>query len=80
MAQRSARWLGNEGDKGRRLTLEALKIKVGVKVESDLRRGEIIRVDLTNLAKGRKSLSASSIDEKNAGPTGNVLIIDANHV
>ena len=87
MAQRSARWLGNEGDKGRCLTLEALqlgfnhfKIKVGVNVESGLRREEIIRVDLTNLSKGRKSLSASSIDEKNVGPTANVLMIDGNQV
>ena len=41
-------------------------------------RRKIIRVDLTNLPKGRKSLSASNIDEKNAGPTGGVLMMDAN--
>ena len=83
----AAGWLGCGDDKVRRLTPEALqqgsnhfKMKVGVNVESDLHRGEIIRVDLTNLSKGRKSLSASSIDEKNVGPTGNVLIIDGNQV
>ena len=45
-------------------------MKMGVNVESDLRRGEIIRVDLTNLSKRRNFVSASSIDEKNAGPDG----------
>lgn len=77
MTQRSARWLEYEDDRVRRLTLDArqlgfnhFKMKVGVNVESGPRLEEVICVDLTNLPKGRKPLSASSIDEKNAGPTG----------
>ena len=55
------------------------EIKPGVK-RSDLRRREIIRVDLTNLSKRWGSPSVSSIDEKNAGPTRNVLMIDSKKV
>ena len=72
-----------EGDEGRHLTLEVLQLGFNHFKEGGcqrLRRGEIIRVDLTNLFKGRKSLSANSIDEKTAGPTGNVLMTDANQV
>ena len=86
----SAGWLGYDDDKVRRLTLEALqqgfshfKMKVGANVESDLRRGEVIRSvidDPANLPEGRKPPSPSSIEGKNAGPTGNVLMIDANQV
>ena len=86
----SAGWLGYDDDKVRRLTLEALhqgfnhfKMKVGSNVESDLRRGKVIRSvidDPANLPKGRKPPSLSSIEGKNAGPTGNVLMIDANQV
>ena len=50
--------------------LQPLQDEGGVNVESDLRRGEVTRVDLTSLSKRRKS-----IHEKNAGPTGNVLMI-----
>ena len=86
----SAGWLGYDDDKVRRLTLEALhqgfnhfKMKVGSSVESDLRRGKVIRSvidDPANLPKGRKPPSPSSIEGKNAGPTGNVLMIDVNQV
>jgi L-fuconate dehydratase len=86
----SAGWLGYDDDKVRRLTLEALqqgfshfKMKVGANVESDLRRGELIRSvidDPANRPEGRKPPSPSSIQGKNAGPTGNVLMIDANQV
>ena len=86
----SAGWLGYDDDKVRRLTLEALqrgfshfKMKVGANVESDLRRGMVIRSvidDPANLPEGRKPPIPSSIQGKNAGPTGNVLMIDANQV
>ena len=86
----SAGWLGYDDDKVRRLTLEALqqgfshfKMKVGANVESDLRRGMVIRSvidDPANLPEGRKPPIPSSIEGKNAGPTGNVLMIDANQV
>jgi len=86
----SAGWIGYDDDKVRRLTLEALqqgfshfKMKVGADIESDLNRGKIIRSvidDPANLPKGRKPPSASSIEGKNAGPTGSVLMIDANQV
>lgn len=86
----SAGWLGYDDDKVRRLTLEALqqgfshfKMKVGANVESDLRRGMVIRSvidDPANLPEGRKPPSPSCIEGKNAGPTGNVLMIDANQV
>jgi len=86
----STGWIGYEDDKVRHLTLEALKkgfnhfkMKVGTNVESDLRRGRIIRSvidDPGNLPESRKSPSPSSIEGKNAGPTGSVLMIDANQV
>ncbi len=78
----SAGWLGYDDDKVRRLTLEALqqgfshfKMKVGANVESDLRRGMVIRSvidDPANLPEGRKPPIPSCIEGKNAGPTGNV--------
>jgi L-fuconate dehydratase len=86
----SAGWIGYDDDKVRRLTLEALhqgfshfKMKVGAGVESDLRRGKTIRSvidDPANLPEGRKPPSPGSIEGKNAGPTGNVLMVDANQV
>ena len=58
MTQKSARWLGYEDDKVRRLTLEALqlgfnhlKMKVGFNVEGGICQGDTIRVDLPNLSK-----------------------------
>jgi len=58
-------------------------MKVGSDVESDLRRGKVIRSvidDPANLPKGREPPSQSSIEGENAGPTGNVLMIDINQV
>jgi len=58
-------------------------MKVGSNVESDLRRGKVIRSvidDPANLPKGRGPPSPSSIKGKHAGPTGNVLMIEANQV
>jgi len=85
----SAGWLGYD-DKVRRLTLETLqrgfnhfKVKVGSNVESDLHREKVIRSvidDSANPPKGRAPPSPSSIEGKNAEPTGNVLMIDANQV
>jgi len=49
-------------------------MKVGSNVESDLNRGEVTRSiidDPANLPKGRKP---------HAGPTGNILMIDANQI
>lgn len=86
----SAGWIGYDDDKVRHLTLEALKqgfnhfkMKVGANIESDLRRGRVIRSvidDPANLPEGRNPPSLSSIEGKNAGPTGSVLMIDANQV
>ena len=84
-----AGWLRYDDDKVRWLTLEALYqgfnhfMKVGSNVESDLHRGEVTRSiidDPANLPKGRNPPRRSSIEEKNAGPTGNVLMIDANQI
>ena len=58
-------------------------MKLGSNVESDLHRGKVTRSiidDPANLPKGRNPPSPSSIEGKNAGPTGNVLMIDANQV
>lgn len=86
----STGWIGYDDDKVRRLTLEALKqgfthfkMKVGTNVDADLRRGRAIRSvidDPRNLPEGRKLPSPRSIEGKNAGPTGCVLMIDANQV
>jgi len=85
-----AGWLWYNNDKVRWLTLEALhqgfnhfKMKVGSNVESDLNPGEVTRSiidDPANLPKGRKPPSRSSTEGKNAGPTGNALMIDANKI
>jgi len=58
-------------------------MKVGSKVESGLHRGKVIRSiidDPANPPTGRNPPSPRSIEGKNAGPTGNVLMIDANQV
>jgi L-fuconate dehydratase len=54
------------------------KIKVGKDVESDLRRGRIVRkaIDETETGGATKNLGKG----KNAGPTGKVLMVDANQV
>lgn len=60
-------------------------MKVGASRENDLRRGKIIRSIIDNpqyLPEGRKPRDPTSPDlkGKNAGPTGAVLMIDANQV
>jgi len=86
----SAGLLRYDDDKVRRLTLEALhqgfnhfKMKVGSNIESDLHPGRVTRSiidDPANLPKGRNPRSPSIIEGKNAGPTGNVLMIGPNQV
>ncbi|PSS36945.1 hypothetical protein PHLCEN_2v1161 [Hermanssonia centrifuga] len=88
----SAGWLGYSDEKVARLTKEAVaagfnhfKMKVGADRDSDLRRGQIIRSiidDPQYLPAGRKPRDPNGPDlvGKNAGPTGSVLMIDANQV
>ena len=57
------------------------QMKVGSNPASDLRRGMIIRSvidDPANLPAGYKPRDPKTLVGKNAGPTGNVLMIDAN--
>jgi L-fuconate dehydratase len=61
------------------------KMKVGANLESDLRRGKLIRSiidDPQYLSKDKKLRDPNSpeLKGKNAGPTGAVLMIDANQV
>lgn len=84
----SVGWLGYSDEKVRRLTKESLaqgfnhfKLKVGADPEDDLRRGRLIRSiidDPANMPKDRKPIDPASIANKNAGPTGCVLMVDAN--
>ncbi|KAK2464512.1 hypothetical protein APHAL10511_003491 [Amanita phalloides] len=88
----SAGWLGYTDEKVARLTKEALaggfnhfKMKVGANVEDDLRRGKLIRSiidDPQYLPPNVPPQDPNSIklQGKNAGPTGSVLMIDANQV
>ncbi|KAI0915920.1 hypothetical protein AcV5_003394 [Taiwanofungus camphoratus] len=88
----SAGWLGYSDEKVARLTREAVeagfnhfKMKVGADLESDLRRGKIMRSiidDPKYLPEGRRPQDPNSpaLVGKNAGPTGSVLMIDANQV
>ncbi|KAI0761125.1 enolase C-terminal domain-like protein [Irpex lacteus] len=88
----SAGWLGYSDEKVARLTKEAVaagfnhfKMKVGANQESDLKRGKIIRSIIDDpqwLPAGRKPRDPNGPDlvGKNAGPTGSVLMIDANQV
>lgn len=72
----------------RRLTLESLqqgfnvfKLKVGADLQDDLRRAKLVRSiidDPANMPKDRKPIDPASIEGKNAGPTGCVLMVDAN--
>lgn len=58
-------------------------MKVGTNPESDLRRGKIIRSvidDPANLPANARPRHPATLVGKNAGPTGNVLMIDANQV
>ncbi|KAJ3794626.1 enolase C-terminal domain-like protein [Lentinula aff. detonsa] len=88
----SAGWLGYSDEKVARLTKEAVamgfnhfKMKVGADQANDLRRGKIIRSiidDPQYLPAGTLPRDPNSEDlkDKNAGPTGSVLMIDANQV
>ncbi len=88
----SAGWLGYSDEKVARLTREALqagfnhfKMKVGADRADDLRRGKLIRSiidDPQYLPAGHKPRDQNGPDliNKNAGPTGSVLMIDANQV
>lgn len=88
----SAGWLGYSDEKVARLTREAVqagfnhfKMKVGADRDSDLRRGKIIRLiidDPQYLPAGHTPRDPNGPDlaGKNAGPTGSVLMIDANQV
>ncbi|KAK7051096.1 hypothetical protein VNI00_005208 [Paramarasmius palmivorus] len=88
----SAGWLGYSDEKVARLTKEAVaagfnhfKMKVGADQANDLRRGKIIRSiidDPQYLPPGHKPRDPNSeeLKGKNAGPTGAVLMIDANQV
>lgn len=79
-------------DKIARLTKEALargfshfKIKVGADRADDLRRGKLIRSLIDDPSLLPAGVAARDIDcpelkGKNAGPTGSVLMIDANQV
>ncbi|GFZ46285.1 L-galactonate dehydratase [Saitozyma sp. JCM 24511] len=85
----SVGWLGYSDEKVRRLTHESLaqgfnvfKLKVGADAQDDLRRGQLIRSiidDPANMPKDRK-VDPATVADKNAGPTGCVLMVDANQV
>ncbi|WRT66923.1 uncharacterized protein IL334_003888 [Kwoniella shivajii] len=85
----SAGWLGYSDEKVVRLTKDALnqgfnhfKLKVGADWEDDLRRGKLMRSiidDPANLPEGR-IIEPRTIAGKNAGPSGCVLMVDANQV
>ncbi|KAK7680186.1 hypothetical protein QCA50_016695 [Cerrena zonata] len=88
----SAGWLGYSDEKVARLTKEAVqagfnhfKMKVGADREMDLRRGKMIRSiidDPQYLPAGQKARdpNAPELVGKNAGPTGSVIMMDANQV
>ena len=90
----SAGWLGYSDGKVARLTREAVqagfdhfKMKVGADVNADLRRGRIIRsvIDDPSLLSeatkaARHTPDSDALKDKNAGPTGAVLMVDANQV
>jgi hypothetical protein len=57
------------------------QLKVGADAQDDLRRGTLIRSIIDNpdnMPKDRKPITKESIEGKNAGPTGCVLMVDAN--
>lgn len=56
------------------------QLKVGADAQDDLRRGQLIRSiidDPANMPKDRK-VDPATVADKNAGPTGCVLMVDAN--
>ncbi|KIJ61633.1 hypothetical protein HYDPIDRAFT_176981 [Hydnomerulius pinastri MD-312] len=88
----SAGWLAYPDEKVAHLTREAVsagwthfKMKVGASLENDLRRGKLIRSIIDDpecLPKDAppRDPNHPSLRGKNAGPTGSVLMIDANQV
>lgn len=86
----SAGWLGYSDEKVERLVKESLnmgfnhfKLKVGADPEDDLRRGMLIRSIIDNpdnIREDRKNIDKASLEGKSAGPTGCVLMVDANQV
>ncbi|KAI6043968.1 enolase C-terminal domain-like protein [Pisolithus marmoratus] len=88
----SAGWLGYSDEKVARLTKEAVaagfshfKMKVGADLASDLSRGRIVRSiidDPQYLPEGSRGGDPNSpeLQGKNPGPTGAVLMVDANQV
>ncbi|CAO1631858.1 unnamed protein product [Sympodiomycopsis kandeliae] len=86
----SAGWSGYDDDKVARLTREALaagfhhfKLKVGTSLEADKRRMALVRSIVDNpseMPANFQTPSAASLEGKNAGPTGCVLMIDSNQV
>ncbi|KAH8926112.1 mandelate racemase/muconate lactonizing enzyme [Atractiella rhizophila] len=85
----SVGWIGYSDEKVIRLTKEAIaqgfnhfKVKVGISVENDLQRLRLVRSvidDPANFA-NREKPDPATIEGKNAGPTGAVLMVDANQV
>ena len=90
--QSSHVYLGYSDEKVARLTKEAVaqgfnhfKMKVGADQADDLRRGKLIRSiidDPQYLPPGAapRDPNSEALRGKNAGPTGSVLMIDANQV
>lgn len=85
----SVGWFGYSDEKVARLTREAIaggfnhfKIKVGDNVENDRRRLALVRsiIDDPKEFAGRTPPRPETLVGKNAGPTGSVLMIDANQV
>lgn len=86
----SAGWSGYDDAKVARLTREALasgfnhfKLKVGTSLEADQRRMALVRSIVDNAQEMPATFnkpSAASLEGKNAGPTGCVLMIDSNQV
>ncbi|KIO22313.1 hypothetical protein M407DRAFT_15711 [Tulasnella calospora MUT 4182] len=86
----SAGWLRYDDDKVARLVREAIgagfthfKMKVGANFEDDYRRANLIRSIIDNpnsFPEGYSPPAAGSLQGKNAGPMGCVLMMDANQV
>jgi len=90
----SAGWLGYSDEKIAQLTKEAIragfnhfKMKVGADLANDLRRGRLIRSIIDDPAQylpgdpePARLPGSAALAGKNAGPTGAVLMIDANQV
>jgi len=84
----SVGWAGYSDEKVVHLTKDAInqgfnhfKVKVGISVEDDNRRLALVRSvidDPANFTDRKVKPSAASLEGKNAGPTGCVLMMDAN--